>query len=91
MRLQLDSAQLSQVDNRPADAVSESGQSGRGSSTTAPAGDDSISLSGASNAVSQFATDRSARVQQLAAAVQGGTYQVSSAAVSAAIVGHGLS
>lgn len=90
MRLQLDSTQLSSVDNRPAEAVGEAGQSGRGHASAAGAGD-SISLSGASSALSQFATDRAARVQRLTAAVQSGSYQVSSAAVSAAIVGNGLS
>ena len=89
MRLQLDSSQLSTVENRSAEAVSENGQSSRAANSRAGAGD-SISLSGASNALNQFTMDRAAKIQQLTAAVQNGSYQVSSSAVSSAIVRNGL-
>ena len=89
MRLQLDSSQLSTVENRAAEAVSDNGQSSRANSSRAGAGD-TISLSGVSNALNQFATDRSARIQQLTAAVQNGSYNVSSSALSSAIVRNGL-
>lgn len=92
MRLQLDSTQLSSVENRPADAVAENGQAARAYSAKAGAGaGDSISLSGASSALSQMATERAAKIQQLTAAVRNGSYHVPSAAVSSAIVRNGLS
>jgi anti-sigma28 factor (negative regulator of flagellin synthesis) len=90
MRLQLDSSQLSTVDNRPAEAVTDSGQTSRAAYARGAGSGDSISLSGASNALNQFTTDRAARIQQLTAAVQNGSYKVSSAAVSSAIVQNGL-
>lgn len=49
---------------------------------------DSVSLSGPSAALGRLASDRAARVQQLTAAVQSGSYNVSSSAISSAIVGH---
>jgi anti-sigma28 factor (negative regulator of flagellin synthesis) len=90
MRLQLDSTQLSTVKNGAAEAVTESGQAARGASSRSAGAGDSISLSGASNALNQFAADRSARIQQLTAAVQNGSYHVSSSALSGAIVRNGL-
>jgi anti-sigma28 factor (negative regulator of flagellin synthesis) len=89
MRLQLDSSQLSTVENRAAEAVSDNGQSSRAAYSRAGAGD-SISLSGASNALNQSTMDRAAKIQQLTAAVQSGSYNVSSSALSSAIVRNGL-
>jgi len=89
MRLQLDSSQLSTIENRSAEAVSENGQSSRAAYSRAGAGD-SISLSGASNALNQFTTDRAAKIQQLTATVQNGSYHVSSSVLSSAIVRNGL-
>jgi anti-sigma28 factor (negative regulator of flagellin synthesis) len=90
MRLQLDSSQLSTVDNRAAEAVTEGGQAARGASSRGAGAGDSIALSGVSNALHQFSADRSARIQQLTAAVQNGSYHVSSSALSSAIVRNGL-
>lgn len=90
MRLQLDSTQLSSVDNRSTEAVGESSHQSRAAYGRAGGSGDSISLSGASNALNQFATDRAARIQQLTAAVQNGSYRVSSSALSGAIVQNGL-
>jgi anti-sigma28 factor (negative regulator of flagellin synthesis) len=90
MRLQLDSSQLSTVGNQAAEAVADSGQAARGASSRGAGTGDSISLSGASNALNQFTADRSARIQQLTAAVQNGSYHVSSAALSSAIIRNGL-
>jgi anti-sigma28 factor (negative regulator of flagellin synthesis) len=47
---------------------------------------DSIAFSGASQAWSASFTDRAARIGQLTAAVQNGTYQVSSAAIGQSII-----
>lgn len=90
MRLQLDSTQLSTVGNQATEGVADSGQASRAAASRSAGAGDSISLSGASNALNQFAADRTARIQQLTAAVQNGTYQVSSSALSSAIVGNGL-
>jgi anti-sigma28 factor (negative regulator of flagellin synthesis) len=102
MRLQLDSSQISTadnranvdsraiVDNRAAEAVTKSGDAAHGASARGAGAGDSISLSGASNALNQFTAHRSARIQQLTAAVQNGSYHVSSSALSSAIVRNGL-
>jgi len=90
MRLQLDSSQLSNVDNRAAEAVAENGHAARAASARGAGAGDSISLSGTSNALNQFETHRSARIQQLTAAVQNGSYHVSTSALSSAIVRNGL-
>jgi len=89
MRLQLDSTQLSSVENRQADAVGANGSARNAYAQSSGAGD-TIGLSGVSNALHQFTTDRAARLQQLASAVQNGSYRVSSSAVSSAIVQNGL-
>jgi anti-sigma28 factor (negative regulator of flagellin synthesis) len=61
--------------------------SAAGNSTSqSPNLQDNVAVSSASNAWSASFSDRSARVAQLTAAVQGGTYRVSSAAVSQSIV-----
>jgi len=90
MRLQLDSSQLSTAGKQAAEAVTDSGQASRASSSRSAGAGDTISLSGASNALNQFATERAGRIQQLAAAVQNGSYHVSSSALSSAIVRNGL-
>lgn len=61
---------------------------GAGNSTASdPNVRDSVAVSTASSAWSASFSDRAARVSQLTAAVQGGTYHVSSAAISQSIVG----
>jgi anti-sigma28 factor (negative regulator of flagellin synthesis) len=91
MRLQLDSSQLSNIDARPADAVADTGQSARSAYGRISGGaGDSISLSGASSAFSKSSAERAARIQQLTAAVQSGSYRVPAAAISSAIVRNGL-
>jgi anti-sigma28 factor (negative regulator of flagellin synthesis) len=60
---------------------------GNGAAQTSDAGSrDSVAVSGASNALATSFSDRAARLGQLTAAVQAGTYQVSSAALSQSIV-----
>jgi len=54
-------------------------------------GADSVSISSASSAFNQFTTERTARIEQLTALVQGGSYDVSSAKVGRAVVGDALS
>jgi anti-sigma28 factor (negative regulator of flagellin synthesis) len=55
------------------------------------AGGDSIQISGPSSALNLLSTDRAARVQQLTAQVQTGSYNVASPKVSQAIVGYAVS
>lgn len=84
MRLHLDTTNTSAIG-----AGSIGAQSGR-SNNSAAAGDglstDRVAVSGASRAWAASFSDRSARIQQLTADVRGGTYNVSSAAVSQSIV-----
>ncbi|MDP9054955.1 MAG: hypothetical protein M3N93_11745 [Acidobacteriota bacterium] len=90
MRLHLDTAVTGT-------AVSEPGESGKAAAvgSSRPGLDqtigssfpgDSIQISGASSALNRLSTDRSLRLQQLTASVQGGTYSFSGAQVSRALV-----
>jgi anti-sigma28 factor (negative regulator of flagellin synthesis) len=53
-------------------------------------GEDQVSISAISSSISSQGSDRAARVQQLAAAYQGGHYQVNATEVSRAMVNHAL-
>lgn len=55
------------------------------------AGADSIQISGPSSALNLLSSDRAARLQQLTALVQTGSYNVAGSKVSQAIVGHAVS
>lgn len=90
MRLHLDTTSA----GGQTEAVSGNGalsQAGRAGERWSNAGGDGLSpdrvaVSSASRAWAASFSDRSARVQQLTAAVQNGTYQVASSAVSQSIV-----
>ncbi|HEY3823210.1 MAG TPA: flagellar biosynthesis anti-sigma factor FlgM [Bryobacteraceae bacterium] len=95
MRLQLDA-------DVTANGVTKSGASGQavpigntGADSRSVAGDsagaDSIRLSATSNALNTLSADRAARVQQLTAVVQNGSYQVSGSQVGRAIVDDAVS
>ena len=96
MRLQLDSV-LSGADSTKPGAIGQpaaAGDSGSGAGrigSSASGTQDSIQISGPSSALNRLATDRVVRIQQLTSAVQGGSYQVSSAKVGRAIVEHATS
>jgi anti-sigma28 factor (negative regulator of flagellin synthesis) len=96
MRLQLDTA-LSGADSTKSDAIGQpaaagdSGSDSRRVGSSVSGAQDSIQISGPSSALNRMATDRAARIQQLTSAVQGGSYQVSSAKVGSAIVDHAAS
>jgi hypothetical protein len=95
MRLQLDTA----LTGTGVAGSGETGQAGAvggarpgsGRSTGSTSGGDSIQISGPSSALNRLSADRTARVQQLTALVQGGTYQVPGAQVSRALVDHAAS
>jgi hypothetical protein len=95
MRLQLDPALTGAGISKPADgaqAVHSAGSavdSRRAGSD--PAGADSIGISGPSSALNNFSADRAARIQQLTAQVQAGSYNVPGSQISQAIVGHAIS
>jgi anti-sigma28 factor (negative regulator of flagellin synthesis) len=57
---------------------------GRGGST------DTVQISGPSSALNHLAAERTARIEQLTALVQGGSYDVSSAKVGRSIVSDAL-
>jgi len=88
MRLHLDSA-VTQTDIRSNEtpSVPASG-SGYDSRRVGNSSADSIRISGPSSALASLAADRAARIQQLTAQVESGTYNVSSSLISQAIVGH---
>jgi hypothetical protein len=90
MRLQLDSALTGTGITRSGETgqtapIGASGTDSRriGSDSS---GGDSIQISGPSSALNRLSTDRAARLEQLTALVQGGSYQVSSTGVGRSIV-----
>jgi hypothetical protein len=88
MRLQLDSTLSGAGISRPGEA-GQTGAAGGADSTRIKGGSfatDSIQISGTSSALSRLTTDRAARIQQLTALVQNGSYQVPSSRVGRAIV-----
>jgi hypothetical protein len=101
MRLQLDPALTGTGITGPGDTGqtapvggtnnSGAGRIGGNTSSGDSSGGDSIQISGPSNALNSLSADRAARIQQLTAQVQGGTYQVSGSLVSRAIVGDAVS
>ena len=52
---------------------------------------DSIAISGPSSAFNRLTTDRASRVEQVAASVRAGSYQISSSTLSSAIVANSIS
>ncbi len=52
---------------------------------------DSIAISGPSSAFNRLTTDRAVRVEQVAASVRAGSYQIASSTLSSAIVAHATS
>jgi Anti-sigma-28 factor, FlgM len=93
MRLHLDTSSLgpSRAGNAgqtaPAGGLGDSRKIG---SSTSGA-EDSIRISGASDALSRVFADRTARITQLTAAVQSGRYEAPSGAISRSIVDESLS
>jgi anti-sigma28 factor (negative regulator of flagellin synthesis) len=94
MRLQLDPA----ITGSGIGRTGETGQTqptgaggGPNSASGRAIGADSVSISGASSALNQSTAERSARIEQLTALVQGGSYDVSSTVVGHAVVGNALS
>ena len=92
MRLQLDSESTKLADTSQAGSVAHSlrGDGGVRRQDATGAGD-RISLSGPSTTLKRLSEERSARVQQIAAAVRDGSYRASSAAIGASIVDHASS
>jgi hypothetical protein len=89
MRLHLDAGATGPVDATAVNsALPAAGKPGTALTGTGndPNPRDSVAVSSASSAWSASFSDRAARVVQLAAAVQSGTYSVPSAAVSESIV-----
>lgn len=85
MRLEVDAATIGPQD---ASGVASAGLYGSHSrvSGAETGGRDSAEISGTSQLISAASSERSARIAQLAAAVQGGTYSVSGSAISQAVV-----
>jgi anti-sigma28 factor (negative regulator of flagellin synthesis) len=95
MRLQLDPALTGTGITGAVEAGQTVPAGGSGSDSRRISGDsagtDSIQISGPSSALNRLSTDRAARIQQLTAQVQSGSYNVSGSEISRAIVGHAVS
>jgi anti-sigma28 factor (negative regulator of flagellin synthesis) len=97
MRLHLNSQASTPADTAqtaPAGSPGSISQSASSSQVKASAGSgsqDSIAISGPSSALASLTADRAARIDQITASVHAGTYQISSAALSGAIVAHAAS
>jgi anti-sigma28 factor (negative regulator of flagellin synthesis) len=89
MILHLDSTSVTQAGNPGAVDAAEIGSRSSGR-TPGSGSQDTIRISGASSALGRFATDRAARLAQLTAAVQNGSYRISGSAVASAIVAQSL-
>jgi hypothetical protein len=94
MRLQLDTVPTATGTTRSGESGPTVPVGGTGADSTRIRGDssagDSIQISGPSSALNRLAVDRAARIHQLSALVQSGSYQVSGAQVGRAIVEHAL-
>lgn len=98
MRLQLDSPlgpeQAGSAGNAQQTSAADAASSGRaaasGASGNTGLSSDRTLISGAASLLAASAAQRSTRIEQLTAAVQTGTYQPSSSAISRAIVAQAL-
>lgn len=93
MRIQLDSAVTGAESVRPGEIEQSAGASGPGAGSRrtgsgVSGAQDSIQISSASSALNRLNCDRAARIQQLAASVQNGSYNVSSSLISGAILNY---
>ena len=91
MILQLDSSSIGPGNVTGASPAESSGHAARSGGAQTSETQDSSSLSGTSSLLQSLSTQRSARIQQLTDQVQSGSYQVSSSAVSRAMVGQAIS
>ena len=91
MRLQLDSLSSRAAELAGTEATARPGTTASGNRVQADAaGQDSSYVSGPSGILNRLAADRADRLQQLAGLIQSGSYDVSAAAVSRAIVDQSL-
>lgn len=95
MRLQLDSVVTGTGITRSGETGQTAPAGGPGAESRRIGGDttgaDSIQISGLSSALNRLAADRTARIQQLTALVQDGSYQVPGSQVGRAIVDNAVS
>jgi anti-sigma28 factor (negative regulator of flagellin synthesis) len=99
MRLHLNSAAPTPVDTSqggaqgvaPGASVVQSGATSTARAQQSSGSQDSIAISGPSSAFNRLTTDRASRVEQVAALVRAGSYQVASSTLSSAIVAHSIS
>jgi anti-sigma28 factor (negative regulator of flagellin synthesis) len=91
MRLQLDSTLTGTSDLAATTAAQAAANSAPKFGQDNAGGQDSSYVSGTSNILMNAGSDRAARIQQLTALVQSGSYQVSSSDISRSMVGDSLS
>jgi anti-sigma28 factor (negative regulator of flagellin synthesis) len=90
MRLHLDSSISGAGDTAQASPAGSANVRGGSRTADSSAGKDSSSVSSASSALNELSAQRAARIEQLTASVRSGQYQVSSAALSGAIVAQAI-
>ncbi|HWE49113.1 MAG TPA: flagellar biosynthesis anti-sigma factor FlgM [Bryobacteraceae bacterium] len=90
MRLQLDSSSIGTGNVTGTASTEAAGNSRRAGGANVSDTQDTSSVSGISSLLSNLSAERAARVQQLAAQVQGGTYNVPSAAIGHAMVSQAI-
>ena len=95
MRLQLDTSLAGTIESTGTAAVGTQvaglrGSVSAGTSAEAAGSTDSALISGPSNLLGRLSTDRGARIEQLTASVQTGSYQVSSALIGRALITEAL-
>lgn len=95
MRLHLDSTVSTRADVGQATPLgstpSVAGSKSEALQTSGSGSQDSISISGPSSAINRLTSDRTARIDQIAASVRNGSYQIASSTLSNAIVAHSIS
>jgi anti-sigma28 factor (negative regulator of flagellin synthesis) len=95
MRLHLDSTTPPPADTvpgvAPGGSVVPSGAASTSDTQRNSRAQDSISISGPSSAFNRLTADRASRVEQVAASVRAGSYQIASSTLSSAIVAQAIS
>jgi anti-sigma28 factor (negative regulator of flagellin synthesis) len=89
MRLQLDTSVSSASETAQTAPAASGARNGSRGGDASPG--DSISVSSPSSALNALSSERNVRIEQLSATVRSGQYQVSSAALSSAIIGQAFS
>jgi hypothetical protein len=86
-----DTAQVGAQGVAPGASVIPSGTASTSNAQRSSESPDGIAISGPSSAFNRLTTDRTWQVEQVAASVRAGSYQIASSTLSSAIVAHSIS